>query len=77
MVEEYKGYVIERAQGSLCRIRRNGKGMVPMTMRGLFTSVMLARQAIDVHLEKMESEGKDAKGKETPRDEQLCEGADN
>lgn len=50
MSEEYKGYIIQTADGTaLKEIVTSGKGSVLKELRGLYTSVLAARQAIDTY----------------------------
>ena len=50
--EEYKGYIIESDKTySMKNIRFPGSGSVDMALRGSYTQVVLARQAIDQFLE--------------------------
>jgi hypothetical protein len=47
---EYKGYRIVSDTEGYKEIRSVGRGAVPLTMRGQFTTEKVARQAIDYHL---------------------------
>ena len=51
--ETYKGYLIESDRTYMCKhIRWPGKGgSVDKSLRGSFTQVLIARQAIDAFLE--------------------------
>lgn len=47
---EYKGYIIQTAEGSpMKEIITEGKGSVCKELRGLYTSVTFAKQAIDTY----------------------------
>lgn len=49
-MEEYKGYIIQTAEGTaLKEIITSGKGSVIKELRGLYTSVNTAKQAIDTY----------------------------
>lgn len=63
-MEEYKGYIIQTVPGTAMKeIVTNGKGSVIKELRGLYTSTLVARQAIDTYSTRKEVT-KDAK--ETP-----------
>lgn len=47
MEEEYKGHLIVPAAGMMKQIKAVGKGSVVLALRGLYTSVLEARKAID------------------------------
>ena len=48
MEEEYKGYLIVSTKGTMKEIKAKGKGSVVKELRGLYTSTLEARKAIDV-----------------------------
>lgn len=66
-MEEYKGYIIQTAEGtSLKEIVTDGKGSVIKELRGLYTSVNVAKQAIDTYSTRKEVV-KDGKTASEPR----------
>lgn len=56
---EYKGYKIE-ADGcyGYKSIKPIGRGSVPVKLRGLYTSAIIAQKDIDAHLERSDKSGK-------------------
>ena len=49
-MEEYKGYIIQTADGTaLKEIITTGKGSVIKELRGYYTSISFAKQAIDTY----------------------------
>lgn len=49
-MEEYKGYIIQTAEGtSMKEIVAQGRGSVVKELRGYYTSTLVARQAIDTY----------------------------
>ncbi len=49
---EYKGYVVELADGSSCHIiKHTGKGSLPKVLSGEWTSTRVARQMIDEYVQ--------------------------
>lgn len=66
-MEDYKGYIIQTAQGTaLKEIVTDGKGSVIKELRGLYTSVNAAKQAIDTYSTRKEVV-KDVKTASEPR----------
>ena len=49
-MKEYKGYNIAQDMGSHLSIKNIGKGTLPKALRGLYTSHMFAKRAIDQYL---------------------------
>lgn len=47
MEEEYKGYLIASCVGTMKEVKAKGKGSVVKELRGLYTSTLEARKAID------------------------------
>lgn len=63
-MEEYKGYIIQTAEGTAMKeIVAQGRGSVLKELRGLYTSVLVARQAIDTY---GAAKGVSKDGKTTP-----------
>ena len=51
MIEEYKGYNIVSAEGNEGRFKRIkpiGKGSIPVSLLGLYTTALEAKKAIDM-----------------------------
>lgn len=66
-MEEYKGYIIQTAAGTaLKEIVTVGKGSVIKELRGLYTSNVVAKQAIDTYSTRKEVV-KDGKTASEPR----------
>ena len=52
MKEEYKGYTIAGDARNIFRISNaSGKGIIPVRLRGMYTGVVPARQAINAYLD--------------------------
>lgn len=63
MEQEYKGYRLVPDYGNMIRITQIGKGMVPVSLRGSYTSRGFAMMAVDDYLaEKGLKDGKTASG---------------
>lgn len=50
MIEEYEGFILERSNGMLVKVKAKGKGSVVKALRGLYTTTTEAKKAIDVVL---------------------------
>lgn len=61
--EEYKGYVIRTAEHvpTMKEIVTIGKGSTVLELRGLYTTVAFAKQAIDLYSPREKGATKDAK----------------
>lgn len=56
---EYRSYRLTVGDYNMVEITNLGKGMVPTSLRGLFTNYSFAKQAVDAYLDVKES--RDAK----------------
>lgn len=50
MAQEYKGYKLENNNFSNVIIKPVGKGSVPLQLRGMYTSSLVARESVDQYL---------------------------
>ena len=51
MEQDYKGYRLVPDFGNMIKIIQSGKGMVPIALRGLFTTRAFAERAVDDYLD--------------------------
>lgn len=60
MKEEFKGYLIQGDARNIFRISNaSGKGIIPVKLRGMYTGIVPARQAITAYLDgKGDKDGK-------------------
>lgn len=60
---EYRGYRLSVGDFNMVDITNLGKGMVPTSLRGIFTNYSFAKQAVDTYLDVKEAkDGKTGSG---------------